>query len=190
MDRKVFSTFQAAKICRVAPVTIIRWIEAGKLTSYKTPGGHRRIREQDLLAFMENHGLPRYLAEEVSRPKILIIDDEMVVRKFIQKSLESSDLECECETSGDGIDALLKIGLFQPDVLILDINIPWVDGLEICRRIRNNEATQQIKVITITGFLSDEDKGEIINSGANYLLFKPFDVDQLLALTAKALGQG
>lgn len=187
-DGKVFSTFQAAKICHVAPVTIIRWIEAGRLESYKTPGGHRRIREKDLVKFIEDNGLPRYTAGGISTPRILVVDDEMVVRRFIQKSLEESVLECICEFSNDGIDALMKMGIFQPHVMVLDVNIPWVDGLEICRRIRANENTRQIKIIVITGFLNDDDRDEILAAGADHLLFKPFDEGQLLEMVSKALG--
>ncbi len=187
-DGKVFSTFQAAKICHVAPVTIIRWIEAGRLESYKTPGGHRRIRETDLVKFIEDNGLPRYTAGGISTPRILVVDDEMVVRRFIQKSLEESVLECICEFSNDGIDALMKMGIFQPHVMVLDVNIPWVDGLEICRRIRANENTRQIKIIVITGFLNDDDRDEILAAGADQLLFKPFDEGQLLEMVSKALG--
>ena len=187
-DGKVFSTFQAAKICHVAPVTIIRWIEAGRLESYKTPGGHRRIREKDLVKFIEENGLPRYTAGGISTPRVLVVDDEMVVRRFIQKSLEESVLECICEFSNDGIDALMKLGIFQPHVMVLDVNIPWVDGLEICRRIRSNENTRQIKIIVITGFLNDDDRDEILAAGADHLLFKPFDEGQLLDMVSKALG--
>ena len=187
-DGKVFSTFQAAKICHVAPVTIIRWIEAGRLESYKTPGGHRRIREQDLVKFIEENGLPRYSAGGISTPRVLVVDDEMVVRRFIQKSLEESVLESICEFSNDGIDALMKLGIFQPHVMVLDVNIPWVDGLEICRRIRSNENTRQIKIIVITGFLNDDDREEILAAGADHLLFKPFDEGQLLDMVSQALG--
>jgi excisionase family DNA binding protein len=187
-DGKVFSTFQAAKICHVAPVTIIRWIEAGRLESYKTPGGHRRIREQDLVTFIEENGLPRYSAGGISTPRVLVVDDEMVVRRFIQKSLEESVLESICEFSNDGIDALMKLGIFQPHLMVLDVNIPWVDGLEICRRIRSNENTRQIKIIVITGFLNDDDRDEILAAGADHLLFKPFDEGQLLDMVSQALG--
>jgi excisionase family DNA binding protein len=187
-EGKVFSTFQAAKICHVAPVTIIRWIEAGRLESYKTPGGHRRIREKDLVKFIEENGLPRYTAGGISTPRVLVVDDEMVVRRFIQKSLEESVLECICEFSNDGIDALMKLGIFQPHVMVLDVNIPWVDGLEICRRIRANENTRQMKIIVITGFLNDDDRDEILAAGADHLLFKPFDENQMLDMVSKALG--
>lgn len=187
-DGKVFSTFQAAKICHVAPVTIIRWIEAGRLDSYKTPGGHRRIREADLVKFIEENGLPRYTAGGISTPRVLVVDDEMVVRRFIQKTLEESVLECVCEFSNDGIDALLKLGIFQPHVMVLDVNIPWVDGLEICRRVRGNENTRQVKIIVITGFLNDNDREEIVNAGADHLLFKPFDEGQLLDLVSRSAG--
>ena len=187
-DGKVFSTFQAAKICHVAPVTIIRWIEAGRLESYKTPGGHRRIREKDMVKFIEDNGLPRYTAGGISTPRVLVVDDEMVVRRFIQKSLEESVLECITEFSNDGIDALIKLGIFQPHVLVLDVNIPWVDGLEICRRIRANENTQQMKIIVITGYLNDGDREDILAAGADHLLFKPFDEAQLMEMVSKALG--
>jgi excisionase family DNA binding protein len=185
---KVFSTFQVAKICRVAPVTIIRWAESGKLASYKTPGGHRRIVERDLLAFLERHGLPHGSLDGTSSPRILIIDDEMLVRRQMQKALKASGLECACETSSDGIDALLRFGYFHPQLVVLDINIPWVDGLEICRRLRAFEPTRQVKVIVVTGYLSDSDREEIVAAGADEILFKPFEPEQFLAIITRALG--
>jgi excisionase family DNA binding protein len=188
-DGKVFSTFQAAKICHVAPVTIIRWIEAGRVVSYKTPGGHRRIREPDLVKFIEDNGLPRYSAGGISTPRVLVVDDEMVVRRFIQKSLEESTLDCICEFSNDGIDALMKLGIFEPHLMVLDVHIPWVDGLEICRRVRANENTRQMKIVVITGFLNDNDREEIVKAGADHLLFKPFDEAQLLDTVSKVLGE-
>jgi excisionase family DNA binding protein len=82
MTRKVpdvFSTHSAARFCRVTPMTIIRWIEEGRIRAYKTPGGHRRIMRADLEDFSRRNGIPFIWEERVENAEVrrlLIVDDD------------------------------------------------------------------------------------------------------------------
>src|SRR4029079_19707530 len=88
-EKAVFTTFETAKLCQVSPLSIINWVNAGRLSAFRTPGGHRRIRREDLIRFMRDNGipLPEDLRECSGRPRVLVVDDESAIRETLAEFL-------------------------------------------------------------------------------------------------------
>src|SRR5687768_4422332 len=151
--RSFFTTFDISEICEVNPSTVQNWVRNHKLKAYVTPGGHRRVRRADLLAFRNEFGMPIPAELADPRPLILIVDDEENVRDVLSQVMKSEVDNFEVVTATGGVEALLFIGERKPQLLILDVMMPGINGFEVCRKVKGNAATRKIKIVAITGKL-------------------------------------
>ena len=184
MNKKaVFTTFEAAKLCHVSPLSIINWVNAGRLPAFRTPGGHRRIRREDLLLFMRDNGLPipDEMQEGSGRRKVLIVDDEPSIRELLSEHLSTRTSPYEVSTAADGFEAGRLVATFRPDVVLLDLRMPGVDGFQICRTIKADPDTLNIVVIAMTGYYSPETEARVLECGAVRCFAKPLDPTTLSA---------
>ncbi len=110
--------------------------------------------------------------------KILVVDDSATVRKLISAKLEKSGHEVLCAI--DGIEALEKINEIMPDLILLDINMPRMDGYQVCKLIRNNEATKDVPVVMISGKDGFFDKVRGRMAGTTGYITKPFGPETLM----------
>jgi CheY-like chemotaxis protein len=120
------------------------------LKAHCTPGGHRRILLPDLIDFMNRFELP--IPEDLAQhPKrILIVEDDASVQRMLKRTLCALP-GIEIQTCVGGLEALMAIGKEAPDLIILDIRIPQVNGIEVCRVLKSSEQTKPIKIVAITG---------------------------------------
>lgn len=170
--RRVFSTFEVAKACGVFHTTVINWVNKGKLKAHHTPGGHRRIALPDLLDFMRRFEMPIPPDLESRKARVLLVEDDASVSRMLARALE--DFEAiEIETCEGGLEALIAIGKNAPDVLVLDIRIPQVNGLEVCRVLRSNEQTKPIKIIAVTGEALSAEEEAFLQANADHFFRKP-----------------
>lgn len=171
-DRKPYTTGEIAAFCHVTINAVKKWIASGKLLAFRTPGGHFRVNRADFMAFLEKFKLE--IKEEFfpARHKVLIIDDEHDVVEFVKGALESMGDGYLIETAGDGYEGLIKVGDFKPELMVLDIRMPKLDGFEVCRRIKQDKSTKDIKILAVTAYGTD-DIDRIIQCGADYCLPKP-----------------
>lgn len=183
---KFFGTFEVAKMCYVSPGSVIRWIHEGKLAAAKTAGGHHRIKRDDLIQFLEGLKLPVPEAlkeEKLSSPagklKVLIVDDEAPVRQMLSSFFKKYFPELEVDEACDGFQAGWKARETHPDLVMLDLMLPGVDGFQICRLIRNLPALQTTRIIAITALTDAASREKILSLGANDFLKKPFDTKLL-----------
>ncbi len=186
---EILTVSQAGKYCRVSPKTIINWIEAGHLKAYKTVGGHRRIKKEDLDQFLRDKGMP--LPEEPKgeeRKKILVVDDDKIIVETIVQSLEEDEYGYEMISASDGFEAGLQVSHFKPDLLILDIMMPDINGYEVCQKIKSNPETKDIKIIVLSAYLDDEAFKQMKEYGADACFSKPLPLEQLKYEVAKLLG--
>lgn len=187
-DLRPLSTGEAAVFCHVSQVAIYKWIKEGKLKAYKTPGNHHRIQVVDFVKFLERYGMP--VPEGLltqSKPRILIVDDEPGVIGLITRILRSIDEDYEVTSALDGYAAGEKVTTFHPDLIILDLRMPGMDGFEVCQRIKANPETKNIKILAITGYAEVENIRKIIESGAEHCLVKPILEEELKMWVAKIL---
>ncbi len=186
MEAKIsFSTSEVAQYCHVTADTIRKWAEAGKIRVFKTPGGHRRIRRDDLIRFLRENNMPIHEDLGNAGIKILVVDDEKAVISVIRRFLERAETPFQIEMAMDGFDAGQLVATFQPDVIFLDLRLPGLDGFEVTRRIKSNPDTSHIKVIAMTGYYQGEVANRVLELGAEMLLQKPFTPDDLRKALAK-----
>ncbi len=181
-EKSVFTTFEAAKLCHVSPLSIINWVNAGRLPAFRTPGGHRRIRREDLLKFMRDGGipLPEGIGDEEGRRRILVVDDEGLVRNILSDYLSTRpDANYEVLTAADGFEAGRLVASSRPELVLLDLRMPGLDGFQVCRTIKADPDTANTIVIAMTGYFSSETEAKILECGAIRCFSKPIDPNAL-----------
>ncbi len=185
--RSFFTTFEVSQICEVNPTTVQNWVKEKKLKAYVTPGGHRRIRREDLIALMNEFGmpLPKDLRDEP--PLVMVVDDEVEVLDVISSVLAAGTEPLEVARAQSGVEALLLIGERKPDLLILDIMMPGMDGFEVCRRLKSNPRTENIKIVAITGNHDPSVRDRILRAGADLFFTKPVSIAEFRAECLKLL---
>lgn len=177
---KYFGTYEAAKLCQVSPGSLIRWIKEGKLAASVTPGGHHRIAAKELIQLLKHSRMPvPPELEDQSRIRILIVDDEPEVRGLIRWMLERQEGNLLIEEAHDGFGAGWKARDFRPDLVILDLMMPNLDGFYVCKTIRDSADLKGTKIIVITALLDEAVRDKILSLGADDFLYKPFEIDQL-----------
>ncbi|MEK7773710.1 MAG: response regulator [Deltaproteobacteria bacterium] len=186
-DKKPYTTGEIAEFCHVTINAVKKWIAAGKLNAFRTPGGHFRVNKENFLEFLEKYKLD--IKDDIfpERKKILIADDERNVIEFIKGALESMQRGYLIETAADGYEALIKVGDFKPELLILDIMMPKVDGFDVCRRLKGDKSTKDIKILAVTAY-GKEDIEKIIKCGADNCLPKPLSLKEFQNSVENLLG--
>jgi excisionase family DNA binding protein len=174
-SKTIYTTHEVSRLLHVNPRSVINWIEQSLLPSYRTPGGHRRIRRDDLLAFLRKHQIPTPESLVEGNFTVLIVDDENEIVDVMSSYLHRQG-GYQVASASDGISALLEVGRSKPDLLILDIMIPGVDGVEVCRRIKADTNNKTI-IIAISGI--PEKENDILAAGADVFMSKPIDLERL-----------
>lgn len=165
--------------------TVIKWVNAGKLDAYKTPGGHRRIEKEDLIRFISQYDMPMPEdLQEVNR--VLIVDDDPEFTEMTAAVLRKIQ-NIRLDSAKEGFEAGEKVISFRPHVVILDMKLPGIDGFEVCRRIKEREETAGVKVIAVTAYGTPDDKNRILECGADHYFQKPVKAEQLLNTVKKLL---
>ena len=186
MNNEMFTIPKAAKYCSISRGTIWRYVKSGDLKAFLTPGGHHRILKKDLEAFMHEKGMHFPHRTDHGGEKILIVDDDPKAQKFLNKMLYSKSYHIE--TASDGFEAGTKTVQFKPDLIILDLFMPGIDGFEVCKQIKENSRTSQIKILVLTGYDTQENRDRILQSGADGYLAKPVKKSLLIQNIEKLLG--
>lgn len=185
--RKALSTIEVAKMIGVAVSSVSKWIDGGKLPAGRTPGGHRRIEEEDLIRFLQEQQFRIPPELQLLAIKILIVDGEKLFSKWLAEEIGERYPDSEISVAHDGFSAGEVMGLVKPAVIVLDMHMPGLDGLDVCRRIKANPHNMQASVIAVTANPDPQFHARIIELGACACLTKPFDVKDLLTEMDKAL---
>ncbi len=176
--KTVYTTGEAAKICKVSQQTIIRCFDTGQLKGFRVPGSRfRRIPRDQLIIFMRENNIPTDALASQLR-KILIVDDDVEIVTLIQDMLER-DGRFEVRTANNGFDAGMMVKEYHPDLIVLDVMLPDINGKEVCQRVRNDKTMDDVRIICISGMVEENRIQDLRNSGADEFLAKPFDVDVL-----------
>jgi excisionase family DNA binding protein len=184
--KTVFTTGEAAKICKVSQQTIIRCFDSGQLKGFRVPGSKfRRIPRDLLYKFMKENGIPTDALESGKR-KALVVDDDQELVELIRDVLEA-DGRFEVRTANNGFDAGMMVKEYHPDVVVLDVMLPDINGKEVCQRIRSDVTLSDVKVICISGMVEQDKIADLIASGANDFVQKPFEVEKLVEQMCRQL---
>jgi excisionase family DNA binding protein len=177
MTRKEFLTpHEVATLLMVSPVTVRQWAQKGLLAAQTTAGGHRRFAIETVAAFARERGidLPGITA------RLLIVDDNRQFNNFLADLFTTEVPGLPIHQAFDGFEAGRAVAQHNPSVILLDVMMPGVDGLEVCRSLKSDATTQEIRVIAMTGHHSPELERKMLAAGAEVLLKKPFSADEVL----------
>ena len=176
--KDLFTTGEAAEICRISQQTIIRCFDAGRLEGFRVPGSRfRRIPRQNLIKFMKDNNIPLDSIESGKR-KVLIVDDDAEIVELIVEVLER-DGRFEVKTASSGYEAGMATQRFRPELILLDYMLPDVNGNVVCQTIRRNPEFENIKIIIVSGVVKEDEIAQLLKSGAEDFIRKPFNITEL-----------
>ncbi|HEX4608845.1 MAG TPA: response regulator [Urbifossiella sp.] len=173
--KKVFTTGQVAKICKVAPRTVSKWFDSGRLKGYRIPGSQdRRIPREQLIRFLKEHGMPLGELEEEEWHKVLLIGTEKLFNDRV-KELLPEDEDYKFQYANSGFEAGMLAGNFQPDTIIIDLGLGRAESIQIVARLRADETHTGTLIVGLAS--EDEAAPEQLGQyGFNDIFKKPFDV--------------
>jgi excisionase family DNA binding protein len=190
MRKTSLSTGDLAKYCQVTSATIVNWIRAGKLDVYSTPGGQYRMELSKFRDFLITNGFP--IPDELQErreKRVLVIDDDPDMVTLFADAISALAPAVRAYTAANGIDGLIEVGRLKPDLISLDLDMPHIDGVELCRRLRSNAETKDIPVVVVTGLpIDSEPTGAASGLGVKVLLQKPVDIEQYVAVIRQYCG--
>ncbi|MBY0232931.1 MAG: response regulator [Gemmataceae bacterium] len=177
--KTVFTTGEAAKICKVSQQTIIRCFDNGQLKGFRVPGSKfRRIPREALYRFMKDHEIPTDALESGKRKALLVDDDPEIVEvlgKFLQE-----DGRFEVKVAKNGFDAGMMVKEYRPDIIILDYMLPDINGKEVCQRVRADSSLEDVRILCVSGMVEDDKIQELRLAGADDFMSKPLLFDRLI----------
>ena len=175
-NKQFLTPTEVAELLIVSPVTVRQWAQKGMLPARTTAGGHRRFHVDDIRSFAKERNIDLALPESGLNPgRVLIVDDDRALNGFLCALFETELPEVEVHSAYDGFEAGRKVGALKPGVVLLDIMMPGVDGVQVCRSLKADAATEAIRVVAMTGHYSAELETQILTAGAEVLLRKPFE---------------
>ncbi|MGA2070995.1 MAG: response regulator [Sedimentisphaerales bacterium] len=177
--KELFTTGEAAEICRVSQQTIIRCFDSGRLEGFRVPGSRfRRIPRESLIKFMKSNTIPLN-GLETGKKKILVVDDDAEIVDLLVEVL-TRDGRFEVKTATSGYEAGIQTQRFRPDCILLDYMLPDVNGNVVCHTIRKNPEFENIRIIIVSGVIKQEEIDQLLKSGAQDFVKKPFDINDLI----------
>jgi two-component system, OmpR family, response regulator len=182
---RIFSALEVANICGVVNQTAINWIKNGYLKAFTTPGGQYRVYAEDLVDFLHSRGmrmpdeLQRVLEEQLEVDTILIVDDDRDLNNLVQQYLAKKYPAFSIYQAFDGFEAGRMLAEKKPGLVILDIDLPGVNGHKLARSIKDVSGITQPIIIAVSGLDDPEERDAILREGADAFLAKPLELDEL-----------
>jgi|TARA_Y100001933_G_scaffold261459_1_gene316219 excisionase family DNA binding protein len=175
-DKGFLTPNEAANLLMVSPITIRQWAQKGLLQAQTTAGGHRRFSRDVIEAFARERGIELPHTQQ----RLLIVDDNRELNAYLEAlfTAQVPDLEIRC--AYDGFDAGRQVQAHKPTVVLLDIMMPGMDGIEVCRSLKEDPETSDIRVVAMTGYYTPEVEKKVLAAGAQVLLKKPFSSEEVL----------
>jgi len=186
----LYTTHDISRLLQVDPSTVSKWIDRGILLAFRTPGGHRRVRGADLRTFLIAHQMP--LPDELGSPtvRLLAVDGDRQELESLRRTFRGRAPQLELTTTPSGVEALLLVSELKPHGMLVDLNLPDMDGLEICRRIRARKALEGVRLLTMTRRHGPESVDLSLKAGAVACFAKPVEVEAVVELFRVPLAMG
>ncbi len=177
--KQVFTTGEAAEVCKVSQQTIIRCFDAGRLQGFRVPGSRfRRIPREDLIQFMKANDIPTD-GFGTGKKRVLVVDDDPNIVDLWTDMLRT-DSRLEVRSAQTGYDAGIVSSSFKPELMILDYMLPDINGNVVCETIRANDQLKEMKIIIVSGVVKQDEIDGLMSAGADEFIKKPIDLDQLM----------
>lgn len=184
--KTIFTTGEAAEICKISQQTIIRCFDAGRLKGFRVPGSKfRRIPREELIRFMRDNNIPTDQLEGGKTRILVVDDDDQIVELFVD--VLARDPRFEIKTAATGYDAGVLTQSFKPDLMILDYMLPDINGNVVCKTVRQNPDLARMKIIIVSGVVNQDEIDELLRAGADEFVKKPFNIEKLLGRITELL---
>lgn len=182
-QRRFLTPNEVAKRLHVSPITVRQWAQKGELPAELTPGGHRRFDAQAVETFAQQRKIS--LAQRRGGAhKILIVDDDVTFAEYLCELLGGVPDDIITAKAHDGFEAGRMMHTFKPNIILLDLRMPRLNGLQVCQQIKADPQLADVRIIAMTGYADAEQIREVLSAGAERCLSKPFDVNELLLALA------
>ena len=176
-DGQHLSVSEVAALLQVSPVMVNMWINNNQLAATKTQDGRHTVKAADVKKHAQKHNIS--LDGDMNKiTKVLIVDDDSHVADFLKDYLESREVVYDVHRTGISFMAEKLVKRFHPHVMILDLRMPGMNGIELCEHFRA-QIKQGLRVLGISGYWSNEDKRQFLEAGGEACLDKPLDIKQL-----------
>lgn len=183
------TTHKVAKLMGVSLPTVVNWVNAGKLAAHRTPGGHRRIAAADLVRFARefNYPLSAEFLRTVDRvPRVLVVDDDQAFCEMVSEYLEMKG-SFKVEVANSGFAAGMIVARFKPDLILMDIMMPDMDGFQVLATLRESKENRSTPVLACTAYRDPELDERIASESFNGFLQKPLRLEHLLDVVSEKL---
>ncbi len=190
---EIYSALEVANMCGVVNQTAINWIKNGYLKAFSTPGGQYRVYYDDLVEFMKERGMriPARLDKSTEKPlfnSLMIVDDDNVLNDALASFFKKNIPDLTIYQSFDGFNAGAQFVKHKPSFIILDIDLPGIDGKQICKNIKEDKSYNNPFVIIFTGLEDDDLEDTMYELGANAFFKKPVDFNEILNTINEVIG--
>lgn len=189
-----FSLGKVASLCQVSRSTVYRWVVSGQLEAYHLPSGHFRVKPMALSRFCQSNGVPDPLATDpaaVERPRgavtVLVVDDQPAIRLVMCRLVQRLLPEVQLVEATNGIEACIRIGAHRPDLILLDIMMPGMDGFGVVQELMQQQELSQAEIVIISAYEPFERLQHLEKQHEQVIGVhrKPIDLAQLRALLAE-----
>jgi len=181
--KKFYSIPKAAEMCGVSRTAMWKWVKSGEVRALVTPGGHHRILHAEIERVLEKAGQGANAGPR--RKSILIVDDDAALLKLLQRRFEKAGYRTEIAASG--FEAGFKLSQSVPDLVLLDLYMPGMDGFEVCRMIKQNNALGATRVVILTSFNTPENEARVMELGADAFLPKSMTPGRLVSCLGRMI---
>ncbi|MBF0331055.1 MAG: response regulator [Candidatus Omnitrophica bacterium] len=188
-NERPLTTGEIADLCHVHLRTVLQWIHDGKIKAYRTPGNHSRVKVDDFISFLKqfNMPIPDSLTSRSGGHKILIVDDDINMVSSVRR-LFKREPNFEIDVAYDGFEAGIKLLLFKPDLVILDMKMPGMNGFEVAQKIKRSANCEHTSIIGVSAYFDETDKDRLREIGVDHCFDKPFNSADLIAKAKEVLG--
>ena len=169
---------EVAELLMVSPVTVRQWAQKGMLDAMLTAGGHRRFKFEEVERFAKERGLTLFRPQN-EKIRILVVDNNADFLGSVRELISSIDSEIQVKTASDGFSAGHLVHSFNPDIILLDLRLEGLDGVDVTRCIKETPSTRSIRVVAMTDFPGDSNVEAVMEAGAEACMTKPFGAETL-----------
>ena len=178
--RKPLNVGLVAKICQVSKKTVLNWIYRDALKAFTTYGGHYRIWPGDLKDFIQKSGLdvPFNCVDE-RQTSFLIVDDDPIFAHFLKEAIYLEYPNSNVIITDDGYEALLLIGEKKPNVVLLDLRMPKIDGFQVLELLKARKKDAHMKIVVVSGYIDEDVRHKLANSVTDQVWEKGKSLNEL-----------
>lgn len=174
-------TSYAARLLGLSVATVQALVEKGEIDAWKTLGGHRRIALSSINAYLAKNSpqLARADTDPKHRLRVLLVEDDEATRDLYQCQFDEWELPVDCTVMPSALQAMMDMASMQPDLLITDLSMPGVDGIEMLKTLKRNQNLANMQIVVISGLSSEAVQARGGLPEHAHLMQKPANFDWL-----------